>query len=158
MTRRLLKWAAAAVLILLAIPILAVLIVLVVANIDPGRRLIESETASLTGGMVRIEGLAGRFPDALRASQIQVSDAKGPYVTISGLVLDWSPSRLLQRTAQIDLLQADRLDLARLPESESKKSGSGSRSTCRSRSIFAVCTSTRPSLASRSSALPPRWR
>ena len=32
--------------------------------------------------MVRIEGLAGRFPDALRVGRIQVSDAKGPYVTI----------------------------------------------------------------------------
>ena len=52
--------------------------VAVVANTDPGRRFIEQQTASLTGGMVRIQGLAGRFPDALRAEQIQVSDAKGP--------------------------------------------------------------------------------
>ena len=123
--RRLLKWAAVAVLVLLAIPVLAVAIVLVVANIDPGRRLIESETASLTGGMVRIDGLAGRFPDALRVGQIQVSDAKGPYVAISGVVLDWSPRKLLERTALVDQLRADRLDFTRLPESESKTGSSG---------------------------------
>ena len=75
--------------------------------------------------MVRIEGLGGRFPDALRVGQIQVSDAKGPYVTISGVVLDWSPSKLLERTALVDQLQADRLDFTRLPESESKTGSSG---------------------------------
>ncbi len=55
---------------------------LILANIGPGRALIKSQTESLTGGIVRIQGLAGRFPDALRVGQIQVSDAKGPYVTI----------------------------------------------------------------------------
>jgi translocation and assembly module TamB len=125
LTRRLLKWAVGVALVLVAIPVLAVAVVLVAANVDPGRRFIENETAALTGGMVRIEGLAGRFPDALRVGQIQVSDAKGSYVTISGLILDWSPLILLKRTVQIDRLQADRLDFSRLPETESKTSGSG---------------------------------
>ena len=110
MTRRLLKWIAAIVLVLLAIPVLAVVLVAVVANIDAGRRLIEQQTASLSGGMVRIQGLGGRFPDALRAERIEVSDAKGPYVSIHGLVLDWSPLKLVHRIAQIDQLQADQLD------------------------------------------------
>ena len=105
---------------LLAIPVLAVAVVLLVANIDPGRRLIEQQTASLTGGMVHINGLAGRFPDALRIGQIQVSDAKGPYVTISGLTLDWSPLHWSSALREIDLLQADQVDFARLPESDSK--------------------------------------
>jgi translocation and assembly module TamB len=117
---RVLKWAGSAVLILLAIPVLAVAVVLIVANIDPGRRFIENEIASLSVGMVRIDGLAGRFPDALRAGRIEVSDAKGPYVTISDAALDWSPSDLLKRIVLIDRLQANRLDFARLPESESK--------------------------------------
>ena len=109
MTRRLLKWFAGIVLVLLAIPVLAVAIILVAANIDAGRRFIQNETASLTGGMVRIDGLTGRFPDALKVGQIQVSDAKGPYVTVSGLVLDWSPLQLLRRTVLIDQLRADRV-------------------------------------------------
>jgi hypothetical protein len=57
LTRRLLKWVLATVLVLLAVPLLAVVVIVILANIDPGRRLIESQTASLTGGMVHIEGL-----------------------------------------------------------------------------------------------------
>ncbi len=114
---RALKWIGLVLLILLVTP---VLVVAIGANTDAGRRLIERQTASLSGGMVHIEGLSGRFPDALRAARIQVSDAKGPYIVISGLVLDWSPWQLVHRTAEIDLLQADQLDFSRLPESKSK--------------------------------------
>jgi translocation and assembly module TamB len=126
LTRRVLKWVLAVVLVLLAIPVLAIAVVGIAANTNAGRRLIEQQTASLTGGMVRIQGLAGRFPDALRAGRIQVSDAKGPYVTIDGLALDWSPLKLVQRIAKIDLVRADRVEFARLPQSESKTSSSGS--------------------------------
>jgi translocation and assembly module TamB len=109
---------------LAALPVLLVVVVVVVANLDFGRRLVENQTASLTGGTVQLSGLAGRFPDALRVGQIQISDAEGPYLTVSGLILDWSPLRLLQRTAQIDMLHADRVDFSRLPKSESKTSSS----------------------------------
>ena len=125
MTRRILKWLFGIVLVLLALPVILVVLVLLIANVDPGRRLIENQTASLTGGMVRLQGLAGRFPDALRVGQIQVSDAKGPYVTVSNVVLDWSPLKLLRRIAQVDRLRADRVDFTRLPQSESKTSSSG---------------------------------
>lgn len=128
-TKRALKWLGIVVLVVLAIPVLAIAVVVLVANIDPGRRFIERETASLTSGMVHISNLTGRFPDALRIGQIQVSDAKGPYVTINDLVLDWSPSKLLHKVAQIDRLSATRLDFARLPESESKTSSSGGSSS-----------------------------
>ncbi|HYZ22049.1 MAG TPA: hypothetical protein VE690_07820, partial [Rhodopila sp.] len=121
MIRRVLKWLLGIVLVLLAIPVLAVAAVLVLANTDPGRHLIENQTASLTGGMVRIEGLQGRFPDRLRVARIEVSDAKGPYVSIAGLVLDWSPLQLLHRTARVETLQAAELDVSRMPESSSAK-------------------------------------
>ena len=120
MTRRILKWIFGIVLVLLALPLVAVGLILIVANTGPGRRLIQNETFSLTGGMVRIDDLAGRFPDALKAGQIQVSDAQGPYVTINGLTLDWSPTQLVHRIAQIDHLRADHLDFARLPKSETQ--------------------------------------
>ncbi len=110
---------------LIGVLVVAVAVILIGANTGPGRRFIESEIASLTGGMVDIKGLAGRFPDNLRVHQIQVSDAKGPYVTITDLAIDWSPLKLLQRTALIDRLQADQLEFSRLPVSESKKTSSG---------------------------------
>ena len=140
MTRRVVKWVVAIVLVVLAIPILAVALIAIAANIDPGRRLIERQTASLTGGMVRLEGLSGRFPDALRVGQIQVSDAKGPYITIDGLVLDWSPLQLVHKIARIDLLQADQLTFTRLPESEaSSSSSSSSSSSCCGRVRLRPC-------------------
>ena len=95
--------------------------------------------------MVRIQGLAGRFPGCAAGGQIQVSDAKGPYVLIHGLVLDWSPLKLVQRTAQIDQLRADRLDFARLPESEQQdEPAASSLQLCRCRSICVTFTSIRP--------------
>ena len=119
------KWIGRVLLVLIAVPILAVGIVLLLANLDVGRRLIESQTASLTGGMVRLQDVAGRFPDALKVGQIQVSDVKGVYVTISGVTLDWSPTVLLKRVARIDRLRADQVDFVRLPVSDSKATSSG---------------------------------
>jgi translocation and assembly module TamB len=118
LTRRILQWIFRGLLVLVALPLVAIGLVLVVANTDPGRRLIQSQTSSLTGGMVRIEGLAGRFPDALRVGRVQVSDADGPYVTVTGLILDWSPSQLVRRMVTVDRLRADRFEFNRLPKSE----------------------------------------
>jgi translocation and assembly module TamB len=126
LTRRVVKWAVAIILLVLAIPVVAIVTVAIVANVDAGRRLIEQQTASLTGGMVHLQGLSGRFPDALRVAQIQVSDARGPYVTVNGLVLDWSPLKLVQRIAKIDRLQADQLAFYRLPESSGATTTSSS--------------------------------
>ena len=69
---RVLKWFGIVVAVLLGLPVLLVLIVIGLANIDTGRRLIESETASLTGGMVRLQGLSGSFPGALRVDRKSV--------------------------------------------------------------------------------------
>lgn len=95
-----------------------------VANVDPGRRMIETLVASLTGGTVRIDGLAGRFPDALHLARLRVADGSGVYLTINDISLDWSPSRLLTGLAQIDAVIVARVNLARLPESE-PSSGTG---------------------------------
>ncbi|WP_428486656.1 translocation/assembly module TamB domain-containing protein [Rhodopila sp.] len=111
--------------VLIALPLLVVVVVLIGANTGPGRHLIQTETASLTGGMVRIQDLTGRFPDALRIGLIQVSDAKGRYVVVQNLVLDWSPLKLLGRTAQVDQLSATKVDFSRLPVSSGSSRSSG---------------------------------
>jgi translocation and assembly module TamB len=111
--------------ILIAIPALLVVAVLVTANIDPGRRLIERLTPQLTGDTVRIGGISGRFPGALRIAHIEVRDQVGAYVTVTDAVLDWSPLQLLHGLASVDLLSAANVTLARLPVS----SGSSSAST-----------------------------
>ncbi len=128
--RRLLRAAAWTLAVLLAIPVLVLATILLAANTDPGRRLIEREAASLTGGTVVLQGLSGRFPDRLRLAHAELHDADGTWVSLDRLALDWSPLRLISRDAFIDRLDVDALRLDRLPApspakpDEAKKSGS----------------------------------
>ncbi len=110
--------------ILLGVPVLLAAIVLVGANIQPGRDLIERMVPHITGGDVTLQGLAGRFPDALRAARIEVRDPEGTWLVIEHLILDWAPLRLLIGAALIDRLAATRIELERLPVSSSKSSES----------------------------------
>jgi len=109
---RVLLWSLAAV---IGAPMLLVLAVFVFANTGPGRRLIAHETAQLTGGMVTISGISGRFPDALRIGHIDLRDGKGTWLSLEGLQLDWSPSALIGGTASVQNLSAEQLSLPRLP-------------------------------------------
>jgi translocation and assembly module TamB len=111
---KILAWAVGS---LVVVPVLLVLAVMVVANVDPGRRLIERLTPQLTGDVVRLSGLSGRFPDALRVAHIEVRDKVGAYVTVSDAVLDWSPLALLHGVAAVDVLSAGNVTVARLPVS-----------------------------------------
>ena len=105
--------------LLLGVPLALILVVLAVvligANTDPGRRLIEREAGSLTSGLVGIQGLGGRFPDALTIDRLTLHDTRGPWLAIDHLVLDWSPLRLLTRTARVELARAERIEVPRLP-------------------------------------------
>jgi translocation and assembly module TamB len=97
--------------------VLLIVAVLVAANVDPGRRLIERLTPELTGDVVRLSGISGRFPDALHVGKIEVRDKVGAYVTVSDAQLDWSPLALLHGLASVDVLSAANVTVARLPVS-----------------------------------------
>ncbi len=110
--RRIALWVAGIVLLL---PVALVLLVLLAANVGPGRAFIESEVGSLTGGTVVLRGLSGRFPDALRLAHAELRDARGAWLTLDGVALDWSPTALLGRVARIDRLTAEHVGVPRLP-------------------------------------------
>jgi translocation and assembly module TamB len=110
--RKILFWVAGIVLVL---PVALVLMILVVANTGPGRSLIQSAVARLSGHSVVITGLSGRFPDALRLAHAEIRDARGAWLTMDGVVLDWSPLAVIGGTASIARLSASRVDVARLP-------------------------------------------
>jgi translocation and assembly module TamB len=101
--------------IIVAVPVLLVGGVLVFANTGAGQRLIARQAGALSGGMVTLSGLGGRFPDALRVQHIEVNDRKGAWLTASGVVLDWSPLALFGGTARIDALTAAQIAVPRLP-------------------------------------------
>ncbi len=115
--RRLLRLGAWVAGVVVAAPVLVVAAVLVAANTDPGRRLIEREARDLTGGTVVLQGLGGRFPDRLRLAHGELRDADGTWATLDGLALDWSPLRLATRDAWIEILAADAVEVVRLPVS-----------------------------------------
>ena len=83
-------------------------LLLVVVNTPPGRQAIEWLTPRLTGDTVRLAGIAGRFPDALRVARVELRDPQGDYATVEDLALDWSPLQLLHRRIVIDRLEAAR--------------------------------------------------
>ena len=86
---------------ILAIAIALPLILLGVANTGPGRYAIEYLAAWGSGDTVRISSLAGRFPDGLRAAQLELRDRRGAYATLRDVELDWSPSRLTDRKSVV---------------------------------------------------------
>jgi translocation and assembly module TamB len=102
--------------------ILLVAVVLVGANTQPGRELIERLVPKLTGGDVRLQGLAGRFPGALQAARIELRDREGTWLVVEQAVLEWEPSRLLAGEALVDRLAAERIELKRRPIPSSKSS------------------------------------
>ena len=87
-----------------------------------GGRRIEWLTPRVTGDTVRLAGIAGRFPDALRVARVELRDPQGAYATVEDLALDWSPLQLLHRRIVIDRLEAARVEAMRMPA----RSSSGS--------------------------------
>ncbi len=107
--------------VLVALALLPVLL-LIIVNTTPGRQAIEWLTPRVTGDTVRLAGLSGRFPDALRVARVELRDPQGAYATVEDLVLDWSPLQLLHRRIAIDRLEAARIEAVRMPTGSSSGS------------------------------------
>ena len=161
--RRALKILASIVGVLVAIPVLAVLAVLVLANLSVGRNFITATVTRVTGGMVEADGLSGRFPDRLRLRHLAVRDGEGAWLVVENLTLDWSPLDLVHKVAQIG--DAERRGGAclppagpRSPRSRPRRRAAAAASACRSASCSTICMSTGWSSTRRWRARPPRWR
>jgi translocation and assembly module TamB len=102
--------------------VILLLLLLALANTPPGREALAGLMPRLTGGTVRVAGIAGRFPDALRIARVGLDDAQGAYATINDLTLDWSPLRLLRGRVVIDRLDAAQIAVQREPVSSGGKS------------------------------------
>ncbi|MBB2204897.1 translocation/assembly module TamB domain-containing protein [Gluconacetobacter takamatsuzukensis] len=111
----------------LAVAVLGLVAILIVANTGWGRHSIARQTAELTGGAVTLDGISGRFPDALRIAHIGLNDRKGTWLSIDGLELDWRPTHLLARQARVDRLSIARLAIPRLQAESGTKSTTSSK-------------------------------
>jgi translocation and assembly module TamB len=103
---------------LAGIGVLATALLLVGVNTGPGRRMLVRQTASLTGGMVTLEGVSGRFPDNLRVKTLAIHDRQGAWLTLHDVRFDWSPMAMVWRQARIYVFSASVLDIPRLPVSD----------------------------------------
>ncbi len=105
--------------------VLAIVVVLGI-NTPYGHHLLE-QAAKLGGA--EITGLDGHIPDDLTAQRITVADAKGVWLEIDDLQLDWSPLQLLHKQIQGHLLSASRVHVDRYPTSTSSTPPSSSSSS-----------------------------
>jgi translocation and assembly module TamB len=92
-----------------------VLLVLVGANMRPGQALIARLAPRLTGGLVTIDGLSGRFPDRLHAAQLSLHDKDGIWARIDDLDLDWSPLRLVAGEIAVHRIAVTKIDVLHRP-------------------------------------------
>ncbi len=121
--RRAFNWIGWSIAILIVVPAVLVLLLLVGANTPPGQTLIARLAPRLTGGLVTMTGLSGRFPDRLNAARLSLHDDKGIWATVDDLNLDWYPLRLLSGDIAIHRIAATKIAVLRSPESSGSSSG-----------------------------------
>ena len=114
---------------LLGLVLLGIVTLVVIGNTGGGRRLLESETAKLTSGRVRIAGLGGSLPADIEIASLELSDPKGVWMTAKGISLHWSPLALLAWDLHIESLGLGTADVARRPVSSAATSSQESRSS-----------------------------
>ena len=113
---------------LLLLVLLLIAAVMVLGNIAPGRRMLESETAKLTSGKAHITGLSGTFPWDIELASLKLRDAKGEWLSARGISLRWSPLALFAWDMHVDSLGIKSADVLRRPVSTSTTSSSSSSS------------------------------
>ena len=111
---RIAAWSVGGLLLLVLILIAAVV---VIGNTAGGRHLLESETAKLTSGRVRIAGFGGSFPSDIEIASLQLSDPKGVWMSARDVSLHWSPFALLGWDMHIESLDIQAADVLRRPVS-----------------------------------------
>jgi translocation and assembly module TamB len=96
--------------------VLGLVLVGVALNTGLGQHAVERYAPTLTGGMVHLAGLTGRFPDRLRLGALELDDGHGPWLRIEDAALDLDLAALIARELRITRLAAGRISVARLPE------------------------------------------
>jgi translocation and assembly module TamB len=111
------KWLGIAIGVLLLLVVVLVGGVVAAINTAAGQREIVALANSHSGGAFQMTGLSGTVPTNLHVARFELLDAKGAWLTLTGLDLRLSLAPLLHRKVVIDALHAATLTLARLPPS-----------------------------------------
>lgn len=84
----------------------------------PGERWLAGKLEEAAGQTVEFDDLRILWPFTVTADYLRLADRDGTWLTATGPVLAWRPTRLLRRVLDIDRLQAERIDVARLPRGD----------------------------------------
>jgi translocation and assembly module TamB len=112
---RVLRWIGWSIAVLVTVLPVLVVTVLAGANTERGRMIVAELAPRLTGGLLTIGGLSGRFPDRLKAAQVSLRDPDGVWARIDDFELDWSPLQLLRGTIAVDRIAAAEIAVLRRP-------------------------------------------
>lgn len=74
------------------------------------------DSLSGAGRQVTVTGFAGALSSRATMDQLTIADDTGVWITLNGVVLDWSRSALLSGELDISELSAEEIIIARLPE------------------------------------------
>ena len=112
--RRLLRWTAWT----LGGLVLLLALLLGFLETGPGKRtlagLIE-DLGSSPGQEIEIGEIGGSLFDVLTIDRVSLRDDQGAWMTMTGVTLDWSPGALFSGRLVVSLLEAETLELERLP-------------------------------------------
>ncbi|MCB4771751.1 translocation/assembly module TamB domain-containing protein [Ancylobacter sp. Lp-2] len=98
--------------------VLLVLVAFGAIQTPPGKAVLARLASSLASSPslgVSIEGINGFIPSDMGVDRIVLSDEEGPFATISGARLSWSPLALLGRSVDITALEAAKVEVLRRP-------------------------------------------
>ncbi|QYI99729.1 translocation/assembly module TamB domain-containing protein [Thalassovita mediterranea] len=131
LTRRLLKWTAIVLGVLLALIIILILAARYAAQSGFGREFVETriEAAEPSGQEIEVEGLSGDLLGTFRIERLTVADEDGVWLIAENLLADWKPFDLRRRALTIEALEADLIHVLRRPilePSEREPSSGGS--------------------------------
>ncbi|MBD0270667.1 MAG: hypothetical protein ICV73_01945, partial [Acetobacteraceae bacterium] len=111
---RLLRWALVLVFLAVALPVAALVGAMVWANTEAGQARLAALASAQVPGLA-IEGLHGPLPSEAGAARITLSDADGVWLAVEGARLALDYSALLRREFRIEAVEADKVELSRLP-------------------------------------------
>ncbi|UCH74167.1 MAG: translocation/assembly module TamB domain-containing protein [Rhodospirillales bacterium] len=114
--RRPLLSAALALLVLLCLTLVATHAIL---QSETGRAQVARQLESLLSQPgkrgVTIGRIEGNLPATIRIDEITLADGRGPWLTVRGFALDWSPLALVRGRLEIDSLGAREVSISRRP-------------------------------------------
>ena len=73
------------------------------------------DNLSSAGRSVRIVGFEGALSSTATIEEMTIADDEGVWITVRGIVLNWSRSALLRGAVEVQEFSAEEVDLARLP-------------------------------------------